>query len=89
MYDNTCSFTGNRKIKFKDYVLLKNKLKKAIKSLVAQKVYLFMVGGAIGFDTLAAETLLKLKKKNKKIKIILVAPCPDQTKYWNNYQKKI
>lgn len=43
----------------------------------------FGAGGALGFDTLAAETVLKLKKKYPYIKLILILPCLSQTKGWN------
>ena len=43
------------------------------------------VGGALGFDTLAAETILKLKNKYPYIKLILVLPCSSQTKGWNKF----
>lgn len=42
----------------------------------------FGAGGALGFDTLAAETVLRLKNKYPYIKLILVLPCLSQTKGW-------
>ena len=45
----------------------------------------FGTGGALGFDTLAAETILKLKNKYPYIKLILVLPCLSQTKGWSKF----
>lgn len=42
----------------------------------------FGAGGALGFDTLAAQTVLELKKKYPDIRLILVLPCLSQTRNW-------
>ena len=38
----------------------------------------------MGFDTLAAQTVLRLKKTYPKIKLILVLPCLSQTRGWRS-----
>ena len=43
----------------------------------------FGAGGALGFDTLAAQCVLSLKKQYPHIKLILVLPCITQTKGWS------
>lgn len=43
----------------------------------------FGAGGALGFDTVAAQTVIRLKVKYPKIRLILVLPCTDQAKFWN------
>lgn len=42
-----------------------------------------MCFGALGFDTLAAQFVLSLKKQYPHIKLILVLPCITQTKVWS------
>lgn len=42
----------------------------------------FGAGGALDFDTLAAQTVLELKRAYPDIKLILVLPCQDQTRGW-------
>ena len=42
----------------------------------------FGAGGALGFDTLAAQAVLKLKERYPDIKLILVLPCKTQTSGW-------
>ena len=42
----------------------------------------FGCGGALGFDTLAAQTVLRLQKIYPEIRLILVLPCRDQTRGW-------
>lgn len=51
------------------------------RSIQAGYVY-FGAGGALGFDTLAAQTVLKLKERYPDIKLILVLPCKSQTSGW-------
>ncbi len=43
----------------------------------------FGTGGALGFDTIAAQTVLNLKKQYSWIRLILVLPCVNQIKGWN------
>ena len=62
MKEKTCCFTGHREIPERDYNLLKQKTKNAIVALIGKGVIYFGAGGARGFDTIAAETVLELKK---------------------------
>lgn len=43
----------------------------------------FGAGGALGFDTLAAQCVLSLRKRYPHIKLILVLLCTAQTKGWS------
>ena len=49
----------------------------------------FMTGGAIGFDTIAAQKILALKNDYKKINLILAIPCEDQADKWSEEDKII
>ena len=51
-------------------------------SLIDKGVLFYGAGGALGFDTIAAESVLELKEKYPQIKLILVLPCKDQTSGW-------
>ena len=42
----------------------------------------FGAGGALGFDTLAAQTVLELRSEYPDIKLILVLPCENQARGW-------
>lgn len=83
MRERTCCFTGHRNLptgwgRWK----LKTRLEKVIIEQIENGVQFFGVGGALGFDTLAAQTVLKLKKTHPHIKLILVLPCLTQTRGW-------
>lgn len=84
----TACFSGHRILPTNCDTLQEN-LEKAIVSLINQGVVFFDAGGALGFDMLAEETILKLKSRYPQIKLILVLPCPpqEQTKKWTTEQK--
>lgn len=82
MKEKTCCFTGHRDISPAEYETIKAHLRTELCALVEKGVTYFGAGGARGFDTLAAQTVLDIKKTYPHIKLILVLPCPDQTKGW-------
>lgn len=49
---------------------------------IEQGYHYFGCGGALGFDTLAAQTVLRLREIYPEIRLILVLPCRNQTRGW-------
>lgn len=43
----------------------------------------------MGFDTLAAQTVLKLRTKYPEIRLVLVLPCKNQTERWSAENKAV
>lgn len=82
MKNRTCCFTGHRKLPVREVPGIIEGLEKEIVTLINAGVIYFGAGGALGFDTLAAQAVLNLKKEYPNIKLILVFPCKDQTKGW-------
>ena len=82
MKSKTCCFTGHRKIPGDELPQIKTKLKNTIIELINNGVIYYGAGGALGFDTLAALTVLELKQQYPQIKLILVLPCNNQTRNW-------
>lgn len=80
--EKTCCFTGHRNIPANEYEKIRKNLEEIIISLIEKGVCYFGAGGALGFDTMAALTILKLKEKYPHIKLILVLPCENQTYKW-------
>ncbi len=78
----TCCFTGHRTIPTEQYEPLKERLTATIKSLIGQDVLYYGAGGALGFDTLAAQCIIEQRENNPSIKLILVLPCYSQAKKW-------
>lgn len=82
MREKTCSFTGHRKIKKEEVRNIEEILYKEIINLINKGYVFFISGGALGFDTISALTILKLQKIYPYIKLILALPCKEQDKYW-------
>ena len=88
MKNQTCCFTGHRDCK--DDRRLRKRLKLAVTELITQRnVRYFCAGGALGFDTIAALCVIRLKKKYPDIRLILVLPCPEQDRYWSDRDKTV
>ena len=63
--------------------MVARRLREIIIKLIEDGYLYFGAGGALGFDTLAAQTVLELKTIYPQIKLILVLPCLSQTKGWS------
>ncbi len=83
MKEKTCCFSGHRTIPANEINQIKELLSKTIEMLIKKGVVYYGCGGAVGFDMLAAQTIIELKKFFPQIKLIMVYPCQNQTKYWN------
>lgn len=95
--DNTfkCCFTGYRPSKFpfklygsnSEYVKFENALVEGILSLISMGCDTFYTGMAMGFDIVAAEAVLLLKKANTRldIKLVCVVPFRGQGECFNDY----
>ena len=89
MQEKTCCFTGHRKLPEEQLPQLKQALFKVIVRLASQGVTRFACGGALGFDTLAAQMVLVVKETFPQIQLLLVLPCKTQDKYWSKEDQKI
>ncbi len=86
--EKICCFTGHREIYEGDRETLYSALLDAVEGLIAEGFCEFRSGGAIGFDTLAADAVLSLKQKYPQIKLYIYVPCLGQDKYYTPEQKK-
>jgi len=89
MNKHACCFTGHRNIPENQYVPIQKCLEEEVIKLIHQGVQRFYAGGALGFDTMAALTVLKAKESFPYIRLILVLPCKNQSVKWNEKDKKI
>lgn len=76
-------FTGHRKIPPEELPVVSKRLRDVLVDCINQGYLYFGAGGALGFDTFAAQTVLELKKEYPNIKLILVLPCLEQTNGWS------
>ena len=80
--EKTCCFTGHRSLSYEEKLKAAVRLRKIIEEQIKAGVVFYGAGGALGFDTLAAQTVLDMKKEYPQLRLILVLPCEDQTRGW-------
>ena len=88
MKSKTCCFSGHRKIPSTFISDIYIETEKAIETLIKEGYCYFGSGGALGFDTIAAISVIKLRRKYPFIHLILVLPCLSQTRNWMLEDKK-
>lgn len=83
-----CFFTGHRRLPAARTDEIKSSLSENIERLIIEyDVRDFISGGALGFDTLAAEAVIEMKKKYPHIRLLLYLPCYGQSKKWGYKDK--
>ncbi len=86
--DSACFFTGHRRLPQNRLERIKRLLKLKIKDMIEYRgVDRFIAGGALGFDTLAAQTVIDLKPEYPNVKLYLYLPCFNQSERWNDADK--
>ncbi len=78
----TVCFTGHRIIPTAHRLPLIEALERETERQIQSGATVFRAGGALGFDTLAAITVLKLKKRYPHVRLELVLPYPAQADGW-------
>lgn len=87
--NRTCCFTGHRILPDAQIETIKKRLEHEIEHLIQQGVLYFGCGGALGFNTLAAQAVLRFRTLYPQIKLILVLPCRGQESSWKEQDKSI
>ncbi|MBO5653137.1 MAG: DUF1273 family protein [Clostridia bacterium] len=84
-----CCFTGHREIPLLFHPLLKRRLEATVRRLADEGIVYFIAGGALGFDTMAAETVLRLQETDlPHVRLLLAIPCEGQDKSWPEADKQ-
>ena len=85
IYDRSksCCFTGHRIIPRAEVSTIRGRTALAVLALYHEGYRAFIAGGALGFDTIAAEIVLALKEKYPDILLVLVLPSADQASRWH------
>lgn len=81
--DKTCAFSGHR-IFYGGFDV--EKLKKEIENLLVKGYNTFLVGMALGFDTVCFKLLEELRETNK-LRIVACIPCLSQAEKFSVQQK--
>ena len=87
--EKSCCFTGHRVIPKDDYYRVMLLLRQSVENKIKEGFTDFYTGGALGFDTLAALTVLRLKIVYKNIRLHLILPCINQAEKWSREDQRI
>ena len=79
----TAFFTGHRNIDKETSEKISFVLDHLLRVMASSGVSRFLAGGALGFDTLAALAVLRLKSQFPSVTLELILPCKTQTKLWS------
>ena len=82
----TCCFTGHRSIPDEDIPMISRRIDAAIRKCLSLGITTFENGAALGFDTLAAMRIIRMRTYRPEIKLRLMIPCRDQCRNWNSQQ---
>jgi uncharacterized phage-like protein YoqJ len=83
--EKTCAITGHRFIKEDiDFI----ELKEVFIDLIKKGIDTYLIGMAVGFDTLCYKILEKLKE-DYQIKLVACVPCINQDRNFTPLQKKV
>lgn len=82
MREQTCCFTGHRDVPTELKPDIVKQLECILRNLIGKGIRYFGCGGARGFDLMAADIVLQLKKELPHIRLIMVLPCQNQTRGW-------
>lgn len=88
MRAQTCCFTGHRDISVEVKPYIAKQLERILRNLIGEGIRYFGSGGARGFDLMAADAVLQLKKEFPHIRLIMVLPCRDQTRGWRGEDRR-
>lgn len=89
-HEQTCCFTGHRKLPTSELYAIEAQAEKQIRKLYANGVRVFRVGGAMGFDTMMAQLLFRLRETDMPdIKVVLMYPFDGFTDGWTVAEKAL
>ena len=88
MKEQTCCFTGHRNVPTDKMQEIVARTGAKVRELISGGYRCFVVGGAIGYDTLAAELLFRLRDAERMgIRVILAYPFDGYMDRWSEEQK--
>ena len=87
MKQNTCCFTGHRLLPVKKIQQIVTKLNEEVDLLIQKGVTIFISGGTLGFDQIAASLVVAKKQQGAKTRLRFALPYRNQDEKWTEKQK--
>ncbi|MBQ8599239.1 MAG: DUF1273 family protein [Oscillospiraceae bacterium] len=85
----TCCFSGHRILSKEEQQSIRLRLPTVLQKLINEGYCCFAAGGAKGFDTIAALTVLELREMYPHIRLLLILPCKDQDARWRKKEQEL
>lgn len=85
--EKLCIFSGHRDLPACREALAEA-LERAVREHLAAGYTAFVSGGAMGFDLLAAETVLRLRAEDGRARLYMILPCPGQERAYPPEEKR-
>lgn len=94
----SCCFTGHRSMSENEKQRASEEIKKTVRALAKRGVTTYVVGGALGFDTIAALAVISLRDsevltdrdgKSVRIRLIVAVPCATQSEKWSFFDRAL
>ena len=82
-------FTGHRVFSQKKIERIVSRLSKEVDRLIQQGITVFISGGALGFDQIAASLIISKKQQGADIRLIFALPWDNQDEKWTDRQKQL
>ena len=89
MRNETCCFTGHRELPAAELPRIRQQLEQIVSRLAGEGIRYFGTGGAVGFDTLAAQVVLEQRARYPWLRLILVLPCYGQEALWREEDRRV
>ncbi len=88
--EKCCCFTGHRLLPAREGLWLRRRIREEIWRRADQGVATFLAGGALGFDTIAAQEVVRLRDTVlPDIELVLVLPGQGQEDRWRQRDKEV
>ncbi len=87
--EKVCCFTGHRALSNEEKAWLRRGLRLELLRRIRDGYTVFIAGGARGFDTQAALSVLELRQRYIHIRLKLVLPCKEQYKDWHPREQQM
>lgn len=78
-----CAFSGHRDLSAEALRALQPRMEQVVTASIAKGYRHFLAGGAMGFDMLAAITVLNLQFSFPYITLSMILPCPAHDEKWD------
>ena len=86
---STVCCTGHRRIAAERQAVIRDQTDRHMRSLITRGFDTILVGGALGFDTLAQLAALRLREEFPYLRVVMAIPCEGQDARWSEREREI